>query len=148
MARLTNLIRRAKIENKDLAELQREAKAATPHKMGLPTTWKDSHSGTILNGKETPIVTPSGQEIQLYGAEGAKVCGGCKHFNLKAGRDKMIEQQFPDQLVEELSWKMHHLGVPPDALGLCDQDDTMLTTVISKACSHYAARSTRNEFRL
>jgi hypothetical protein len=148
--RLTDLIRKAKYENRPLEELQALAAHATPHKLGLPTTWSNREGSVEINSHETPVVSPSGRQIELFGHAGAKVCGGCKHFNLKGGREKMIKEQFPDRLVAEMEWKLHHLGAPPDSLAVCgDSNGELLTTIVSKACDGYVEKpAKRREFRL
>lgn len=148
MARLTDLIRKAEYENRDLAELQELARQAVPRKMGLPTTWRDRTDGVQIRSHDTPVVTPSGREIALYGESDMKVCGGCAHFSIEEGRRKMKEEQFPDRLVQEMGWKLKHLGAPMDSLGACREDPTLLTTIVSKACSNYKPKPGKKEFTL
>lgn len=134
---LTDLVRRALHRNRDHEDLQAEAASATPHKMGLPTTW--SNGDQTVTGK---VLAPSKADMKLI--EPVTTCGSCRYFNIKRGQEQMVREQFADRLVNEDGWALRHLGAPVDHLGLCEQSGgSMLTSTVSKACEHYRARTGR-----
>lgn len=139
---LTDLFRRARAQDKPLEDLQREAAAARPTKMGMPTTWKDREQPVIMRGPDARVVTPTQSEIEVYSEQGGQVCGACRSFAISpAARDKIISEQFADRLVHEQEWQLRYLGVPPSHLGLCSQSDGELAvTMISRACSDFRPR--------
>src|SRR5688572_8684212 len=95
----TDLFRRAKARGRSVEELQREASAATPRKLGLPTNWRDRERGVVLRGADAPVITPTQSEIDLYSDTGVAVCGACKSFKVDdSARDKIIAEKFADRL--------------------------------------------------
>lgn len=124
----TDLVREATATREQLQHEFRGVQAQS----ALPVT---SH------GHELPpaqVIAPDRRELALYADAHAKVCGNCKHFDLKRGREEMIKQRFPERLVREQDWKLHHLGGKLDELGMCGQSDgTMLTSFMSKSCDLY-----------
>lgn len=140
----TDGFRRAQAEGRTVDELLRDAAAATPTKAGLPTTWKDRDSGVSVRGNNMPIVRPDRQQVEAFSAPNQTVCGQCRSFNIEKGREEIIKQRFAERLVKEQEWKMHHMGAPPDSIGLCDQSGGELaTTVVSKSCPHFRPRGRR-----
>lgn len=138
---LTDLFRRARADDRSIEELQREAAAARPTKMGVPTTWKDRDRPAIMRGPDA-LVTPTQSEIEVYSQQGGQVCGACRSFTITgAARDKIISEQFADRLVREQEWQLRYLGVPPEHVGLCAQSDGELAvTMISRACGDFRPR--------
>jgi hypothetical protein len=128
-------------ENKSREELLREDASAVRTHLGVPINWLNNgkNTGSSLAG----VVGPTGEEIRSYANPPKQVCGGCKKFNVDSGRKAMIEQRFAERLVREEDWALHHLGVPLDHVGLCDDSGgTMATCSISNAdkCPGYRAR--------
>lgn len=116
----------------------------TPITTNLPTTWHDAAGKTHLRGAGTQVVPANADDIKNYGFAPTRVCGTCKHFNLRNGREEIAKQKFAHRLVRENQWQMHHLGVPLDQLGLCGQSNGELaTTSISNAgnCAGYSMRT-------
>jgi len=134
--------RRAQAEGRDADAMLEDAKRARPHKMGLPTTWGDRDNP--VRGPDAKVIVADDKEVASYGFGGHRVCGECKYIDLENGRREIIKQRFGERLVREQEWQLKHLGVPPDALGLCGAGDgEMATTVVSKACDQFRPRGSR-----
>lgn len=139
----TDLFRRAKAEDRSAEDLVREAAAATPTKLGLPTAWGDRDAPVRLRGKDA-IVLANGKEVAAYAFGGVNVCGECRYFDIKNGRTEIIKQKFGERLVREQEWQLKHLGVPADSLALCGASGGELAvTVISKSCDQFRPTGTR-----
>jgi hypothetical protein len=138
---LTDLFRRARARGRSIEELQREASRATPHKLGLPTSWGERDSPAIMRGPNA-VIAPTQSEIEVYSEQGGQVCGACKCFEIHdQARGKIIGEQFADRLVHENEWKLKYLGVPPEHLGLCAQSNgDLAVTIVSRACPEFRPR--------
>lgn len=129
-------------ENKSREQLLHEDATATRMHMGVPVNWLNNgkHAGTSsLAG----IVAPNGEEMRSYARPPKNVCGTCRKFNIEAGRKAIVAQRFGERLVREEDWALHHLGVPLDHVGMCDESGgTMVTCSISNAdnCDGYRAK--------
>jgi hypothetical protein len=128
-------------ENKSREELLAEdAKAVHTH-LGVPVNW-------LNNGKQAfsslaGVVGADGEETHSYAVPPKQVCGSCKNFNIELGRKEIIKQRFAERLVREEEWKLKHLGVPLDHLGMCDESQgKMVTCSITNAdkCPAYRAK--------
>jgi hypothetical protein len=101
----------------------------------------ESSLPVVENGKRVSsaqVHQPSARELKLYQDGNIKVCGNCKFFDLESGRREMIRQRFPERLVKEQEWKIHHLGAKLDELGLCGASGgSTATGFMSKACDQY-----------
>jgi hypothetical protein len=114
------------------ASLRREFAGVAPT-TSLPVSWNGEESS-----RDAQVSAPSTLDLQAYRDGTAKVCGNCRHFDLESGRQKMIQERFPERLVREQEWKLRHLGAKLDELGLCgDSGGTMVTGFMAKACDHY-----------
>lgn len=136
---LTDYFRHARAADRPIEDLQREASAARPSKLGMPTNWKGP---AIMRGQDARVITPSQSEIETYSEQGVEVCGACRSFSISpSARDKIISEQFADRLVREQEWQLRYLGVPPEHMGLCGQSDgDLAVTMISKACAEFRPR--------
>lgn len=93
-------------------------------------------------GARAPVLRePTKRELELYSDERIRTCGQCKHFDLEAGRQKMIEEKFFERLTLEQDWKLRHLGAKPDELGLCGESNgTMVVSFMAVGCDHFTPR--------
>lgn len=138
----TDPFRRAKSEGRSADELLELAKRATPHKLGLKTTWGDRDNP--VRGPDASVVLADSREVGAYGFGGHRVCGECRYFDVENGRREIIKQRFGERLVQEQEWQLKHLGVPVDSLGLCGASDGELAvTVVSKSCEQFRSRGFR-----
>lgn len=148
--RLTDLMRRVRSEGKSLEQLQRDAAGSNPTKMGLETTWGDRDKP--VDKTVSPVIRAGEDDVARFGHQrlNTKVCGACKHFDLEAGQREIESQEFLDRLVEEQEWKLKHLGMPIESMGLCGASGgEMLTGTACVACDHYTERSGKEgKFRL
>lgn len=129
----------------ELEQLQQIATDAQPTKFGIPTTWREADGPIVRQGPMAQVVGATPQDVRQYIDDAPKAtCGSCRYFDLELGRKKIIEERFAEKLVHEHGWKMHHLSVPPDSIGLCGASGgQMATTIISKSCDQYRPFSTR-----
>ena len=135
----TDLFRRAASEGRSADELLELAKRATPHKLGLATTW--GARDNPVRGPDASVVLPDGREVAAYGFGGHRVCGECRYFDVENGRKENIKQRFGERLVQEQEWQLKHRGVPVDSLALCGASGGELAvTVVSKSCEHFRSR--------
>ena len=106
---------------------------------GIPTTWQDSSGKTHLKGPATRVVTPTQSELEEFTrARPFDICGYCKYFDLENGRKEIARQRFAERLVHDERWKLHHLGAPVDAIGLCGASNGELaTSYLSRGCDQY-----------
>ncbi len=121
----------------DRAQLQ-------PMQGGLPVEFVDDYVAPTrrLRGKSAPIVGATAGEIENYAEAPRRTCGTCRHFELRRGRQEIVRQKFLQRLVLEENWKLQHLGVPADHLGICGQKPSMATSTVTNAgtCPGYRAR--------
>lgn len=108
---------------------------------GLPTYWEDGATGKRFEGKPTSVIhTPTEQEVSQLGDLEMRheICGFCRHFDLENGRKEIARQRFAERLVHDERWKLHHLGAPIDAIGLCGASggDTA-TSFVAKGCDQF-----------
>jgi hypothetical protein len=95
----------------------------------------------VTGGGSATVIAPNRRQLQMYSDGRAKTCGGCKHFDLEAGRKKMIEERFLERLTHEQQWKLHHLGAKVDEIGLCGESGgTMVVSFMANACDHFTER--------
>jgi hypothetical protein len=128
-------------ENKSREELLHEDDTAIRTHLGVPVNWLNN--GKTSSSSLAGVVGPTGEEVRSYANPPKNVCGTCKKFNVESGRKAMIEQRFGERLVRELDWKLRHLGVPLDHVGMCDESGgTMVTCSISNAdgCPGYRTK--------
>jgi hypothetical protein len=128
-------------ENKSREELLHEDAGAQRTHLGVPVNWLNN--GKKAHSSLAGIVAPDGKELHSYANPPKNVCGTCKKFNIEAGRKAIVGQRFGERLVREQDWALHHLGVPMDHLGMCDDSGgTMVTCSISNAdkCDGYRAK--------
>lgn len=128
-------------ENKSRDELLHEDKHAVRTHLGVPINWLNN--GKQASSSLASVVAPDGDALRSYANPPKNVCGTCKKFNIVEGRKAIVDQRFGERLVREMDWALHHLGVPMDHLGLCDESNgTMVTCSISNAdkCDGYRAK--------
>jgi hypothetical protein len=148
MKNLTDLFRHAAYKDRPLEELQAETAAATPQKLGLPTTW-ETRDQPAMRGPEASVVSASAEDIESYADPNMRAtCGSCQHFNLEGGRAQIIKERFAERLVLEQEWQLKHLAVPTEMLGVCDASNAgsgaeLAVTIISRSCDNYRERLTR-----
>jgi hypothetical protein len=112
-----------------------------PPQSGLPVSFRDGEGRTHLRGSNAKVITPDGNEVQVFSDPRAQVCGNCKYFDLESGRREIIRQKFAETLVKDYEWKMHHLGAPVDAIALCGASGGSLAiTFVSKACDQFRTK--------
>lgn len=113
-------------------------------RMSLPVEWVDGATGRGFQGRRAQIHQPSPSEIENFAVPPRNICGTCLHFDLKNGRREIVKQRFAERLVREDQWKLEHLGVPFDKVGLCGQSNGELaTTMVSPGCDNYRDRNGR-----
>lgn len=114
-----------------------------PTQLGLPVEFVDNHAepSIRLPGKRA-LISANARDVENFAAAPSRVCGTCRHFQLKEGRREIVKQGFLQRLVLEEDWKMSHLGAPADHLGVCGQNPQMVTSTVANAgtCSGYRAR--------
>jgi hypothetical protein len=116
-----------------MSEDERDPKASAPI---MPVIWQGGDGQLRSNAHVVDSVTDD--EREAYMNANVNVCGSCKFFDLEKGQAEMMRQQFPQRLVREEGWKLHHLGAPLEYVGLCGASGgEMATTVVSKACDQY-----------
>lgn len=119
-------------------DLLRMAKAGLGQ---LAHEFKDAVPTSTLPNASGAIATPNRRQLEIYSDGQVKTCGNCKHFDLEAGRKKMIEERFLERLVAEQEWKLRHLGAKVDELGLCGESNgTMVVSFMAIGCDHHTAR--------
>lgn len=115
-----------------------------PLQVGLPVTFVDDYGNpkVRLPGAPSIIRSATQGDIENYAEAPTRVCGTCRHFQLKEGRQEIVKQKFLQRLVLEQEWKIGHLGAPADHLGVCGQNPAMVTSTIANAgtCPAYCDR--------
>ena len=97
-----------------------------------------------MRGRESRIVTPNANEVDIYADPQAATCGSCCYFDVENGRKLIIEQQFAERLVREQEWQLKHLAVPVEMVGVCGQSNGELAvTLVSRSCDQYRPQSGR-----
>lgn len=96
-------------------------------------------------GGPAAIETPDGQAIQQYGGDGNayNVCGTCRYFDYKNGQIQIAKERFAERMVREMGWKLKHLGVPVEQMGLCAAEGDKATTPVSRSCDQYRPKNGR-----
>lgn len=129
-------------DNKSHAEVVHEASQMQAKSLGLPVNWSNNGAAPVSQ-TTAAIVGPDGNALGAFGASPNRVCGECKKFNLERGRKEMMAQRFAERLVRDDRWQLHHLGVPMDHIGMCEESGgTMVTCSVSNAdnCAGYKKR--------
>lgn len=142
----TDNFRRAKYENADMEELQARVEQATPHRLGLPTQWRNMDRSVDIPGPNAAVVPATQEEVRQFVDDAPRAtCGACKFFNNTSGRQAMIDQRFAERVVNEQEWQLKHLFVtPPEHVGVCDASGGELaTTMVSKCCDQFRERGGR-----
>ena len=120
-------------------ELVRRYENAQPG--GLPVNWTDGRTGKTH--MRTHLATPSAHDVQVFSSPRAQTCGGCKYFDLEAGRKEIMRQRFAEKVVRDYEWKLKHLGAPIDAIALCGASaaggggELLAVTFMSKSCDQF-----------
>ena len=134
-----SLLERANADKGDVEDKLAEAVSSMrPERGGVPLQFRDGDGKTHLPGGQ--LVQATAGDVQNYADAPVRTCGTCKHFKLKEGQKKMMDERFAERLVLEEEWKLRHLGAPLDHFGVCDASQgQMATTTVSKAddCSGY-----------
>ncbi|MEE8310482.1 MAG: hypothetical protein V3R34_08850 [Hyphomicrobium sp.] len=110
---------------------------------GLPLSFHDESGKHNLPGGQL-VRSATASDVENYAAAPGRICGTCKHFNLKGGQMQMVKQRFPEMLVLDHSWALRHLGAPLDHAGVCDgSGGEMVTMTVSNAdtCPGYRRRN-------
>ena len=120
--------------NTTIEELDEAYKGAQPAPAGVPTHFEDPGRKVRMRSKDTRVVAPNRQQLEVYGSQQVPMtCGQCEHFDLEGGRKQIIEERFAERLVREENWKLRHLGAPVDALGVCAENRELAVTYVSGA---------------
>jgi hypothetical protein len=127
----------------DLDEKMADPLQAT--RAGVPVEFVDDRGNptTRVRGPRADVVRGITQkDVENYANAPTRVCGECRHFQLREGRREIVKQKFLQRLVLEESWKMAHLGAPADHLGVCGQKPSMVTSTIADAgtCPGFSRR--------
>lgn len=138
-----SMLQRAHADKGELEDkLTEVATSMQPERGGIPLSFRDGDGKVHLKGGQLVQATP--HDIENYTQAPTRVCGTCRHFKLKEGQKKMMDERFAERIVLEEEWKLHHLGAPLDHFGVCDASGgQMATTTVSKAddCASYRPRN-------
>ena len=107
----------------------------------IPTRWR----GDGVDVRDTAqVVAPTAAEVDRFADARRITCASCTKFDLEAGQRQMAKEKFVARLVHEMSWKVKHLGAPPETIGLCGETNgERATSMHSAACQHYRPRRER-----
>jgi len=124
---------------KTIEELEIENAQSEVLEGGIPVMWGTGHRQ--MRGRNAAIKTPDANEQAQFQRQRAVTCSACQHFDIKAGRQEIIKQDFARRLVLEQEWSLRHLGAGLDHLGLCGQSGGELAvTTMSPACDQFTPR--------
>lgn len=132
---------RALAEGRSAEEIVAEARRSAPTQAGIPINWTD---GNNQRNTATSMLLPSEREVRSYGGiQPMHMCGQCKFFDLESGRKEIQRQRLYERLEREDQWKLRHLGVDPETLGLCGADTGRLTGALTNAdkCDQFRRKS-------